>query len=131
MQPPVSGLPDRRFKTGRVQTFGINRIDTHVIDVLVLIEYRPPVLAAIFRQVDSTTFAMLPNSASPRCKIESLRRLWIDRQTVRSIDPSRKSDWLPMFGTIRRAIEGAISGVANTSVFRTSRQKHIESAVRA
>src|ERR1700751_4978556 len=113
MQPPVSGLPDRRFKTGCVQNSWIDRIDTHVIDVLVLIEYRPPVLAAIFRKVDSTTFAMLPSSARPRRQIEPLWRLRIDRQTVRSIDSSRKSDSLPMFGIIRRAIQGAISGVAN------------------
>src|SRR4051812_2008566 len=73
---------------------------------------------------------MLADSPGPRRQIQPIRRCGIDGKTIRSVDSPRKSDRLPVFGTVGRTVESAVAGIPDTPVFRTSRQKHIERPVR-
>ena len=71
---------------------------------------------------------MLPDCARPRRKVKRARSLRIDRETVRCVHSRRKCNPLPVFGTVSLSGKRTVAGIPDAAVFRTSRQKHIESA---
>src|SRR5207302_2067899 len=119
MLSSVGGPPHGGFESCAVQDFCVVRIDAHVVNVLVPIQYRMPALAAIFGEVNPSALAMLPDGACPRSNVQPLRRLGGDSETIGHAHSRRKCDRLPMFGAVARTIERPVPGVPAAPVLPT------------
>src|SRR5215467_1529486 len=76
----IRRTPRRRFEPTGIKRPRGARIGGHVVNVLILIEHTPPVLAAIRREVNAAATSPFVAAPAPRGEIEPLRIPHVDSQ---------------------------------------------------
>src|SRR5580693_5189564 len=74
---------------------------------------------------------MFSRRSCPRSQVETIWRLGVDGEAIRSIRSFRQGDSLPVLGPVCRPVQSTIAGIADASILRPTCDYNVERPNRA
>src|SRR5882724_960011 len=122
----VVGFPCGGFEPGSVKYFRVAWIYGDIVDVAIAIKHSCPRFSCIDRQVDAAAFSVLACVPRPRCEIKPVRCAGINCQPIRGVAPLRHRYPPPVFRSISRFVNRAITISSYAPILGTTGHQHVE-----